>query len=168
MELRCSEWPLFPFFDRGGHQIVVPKGLRYLRTDRKRTFRPAALYEHLKDLFGLVRFAKLVRSTDSHDALRRRVRLAFFPTHHPEWRVCDYPKCRAVMPRSYAGSEFTREPPDDELAYAAWIPNGGNLGWLTDVFTRDAGAICTPACLNTASHPPLWLQAHALIPIPWR
>jgi hypothetical protein len=63
--------------------------------------------------------------------------LAFFPTHHPEWRVRDYPKCRAVMLRSALppGIEFTREPLDDQLAHAAWFPNGGDLGWLADVLT---------------------------------
>jgi Glycosyltransferase family 9 (heptosyltransferase) len=111
----------------------------------------AALYENFEELCGLVRYARLVISTDTamvHLADAFDVPcLAFFPTHHPEWRVRDYPKCRAVMLRSALppGIEFTREPHDDELAHAAWFPNGADLGWLAEVLTATFGRICARA-----------------------
>ena len=58
--------------------------------------------------------------------------LAFFPTHRPEWRVRDYPKCRPVALRSALplGIEFARSPADEVLVRAAWFPHGDDLGWL--------------------------------------
>jgi hypothetical protein len=99
----------------------------------------AAQYETLEDLCGLVRCARLVISTDTamvHLADAFDVPcLAFFPTHDPEWRVRDYPKCHAVVLRSALppGIEFARGTHDDELAHEAWFPDGGDLGWLADL-----------------------------------
>ncbi|MBR0692124.1 glycosyltransferase family 9 protein [Bradyrhizobium lablabi] len=101
----------------------------------------AAPFGALEDLCGLIRHARLVISTDTamvHLADAFDVPcLAFFPTHRPEWRVRDYPKCRAVMLRSGlpAGIEFPRGPHDEELAHAGWFPHGDDLGWLADVLT---------------------------------
>jgi ADP-heptose:LPS heptosyltransferase len=56
--------------------------------------------ETLEALCSLVRHAKLVISTDTvmvHLADAFNVPcLAFFPTHRPEWRVRDYPRCLPI------------------------------------------------------------------------
>jgi hypothetical protein len=81
----------------------------------------------LEDLCGLVRHARLIISTDTamvHLADAFDVPcVAFFPTHDPEWRVRDYPKCRAIRLRSRLppGLEFARGPRDEEEAHAAWF-----------------------------------------------
>jgi hypothetical protein len=58
--------------------------------------------------------------------------LAFFPTHRPEQRVRDYPRCISVALRSAlpTGIEFARDNNDHDLARAAWFPDGNNLQWL--------------------------------------
>ncbi len=59
--------------------------------------------------------------------------LAFFPTHDPEWRVRDYPHCRAVRleaPALDPAQEFARDAADLAAARAAWFPEGGDLTWL--------------------------------------
>jgi hypothetical protein len=59
--------------------------------------------------------------------------LAFFTTHRPQWRVRDYPLCRAVhlppagLPEAL---EFSRGPDDEAAARAAWFPHGADLGWV--------------------------------------
>lgn len=96
----------------------------------------AAPCKTLDALCGLVRHARLVVSTDTSmvhlaDAFDIPC-LAFFPTHLPEWRVRDYPKCRptALRGRLPLGIEFARGPADEVLARTAWFPHGNDLGWL--------------------------------------
>jgi hypothetical protein len=94
----------------------------------------------LAHLCGLVASAALVISTDTamvHLADAFSVPcLAFFPTHQPELRVRDYPRCRAVtlvareLPRSL---EFSRGVADEAAASAAWFRDGADLGWLDDL-----------------------------------
>jgi hypothetical protein len=69
--------------------------------------------------------------------------LAFFPTHRPEWRVRDYPKCMAVALRTGLplGAEFVRDAADVRLAQAAWFPDGKDLGWLDRAFAQSAASI---------------------------
>jgi glycosyl transferase family 9 (putative heptosyltransferase) len=93
-------------------------------------------YETLEALCGLVRHARLVISTDTamiHLADAFSVPcLAFFPTHRPQWRVRDYPRCLpvALQSRLPAGIEFARGPRDDALARSSWFPHGDDFGWL--------------------------------------
>jgi hypothetical protein len=90
----------------------------------------------LADLCTLVRNAQLVISTDTgmvHLADAFEVPcLAFFPTHRPEWRVRDYPRCVAVaLPSALPmGLEFARSRADHVTAHDAWFPDGADLGWL--------------------------------------
>ena len=101
----------------------------------------------LEDLCALVRNASWVISTDTgmvHLADAFEVPcLAFFPTHHPEWRVRDYPRCVPIALRSALppGLEFARGPHDHVIAQRAWFPDGANLDWLRRVI---AGCL---ACL---------------------
>jgi hypothetical protein len=91
----------------------------------------------LADLAGLVASARFVVSADTaipHLADAYGVPcLAFFTTHRPEWRVRDYPLCRAVhlpvagLPDAL---EFSRGPADVTAARAAWFPDGPDLSWL--------------------------------------
>ncbi len=49
--------------------------------------------------------------------------LALFTTHRPEWRVRDYPRCRALhfpVPGLPEALEFARSPADEAAAQAAW------------------------------------------------
>lgn len=92
----------------------------------------------LAGLGSLVASAALVISTDTAmvhlaDAFSRPC-LAFFPTHRPEWRVRDYPHCRAVRLSSGLPEalEFARDDADIERARAAWRPDG-DAGWLDRV-----------------------------------
>jgi hypothetical protein len=93
----------------------------------------------LAELCALVRHARWVISTDTgmvHLADAFEVPcLAFFPTHRPEWRVRDYPRCASVALRSVlpAGLEFARRAGDHSLAHRAWFPDGADLGWLSRV-----------------------------------
>jgi Glycosyltransferase family 9 (heptosyltransferase) len=93
----------------------------------------------LEDLCALVRNASWVISTDTgmvHLADAFEVPcLAFFPTHHPEWRVRDYPRCVPIPLRSALppGLEFARGPRDHAIAQRAWFPDGADLDWLTRV-----------------------------------
>jgi len=90
----------------------------------------------LTELCALVRNASWVISTDTamvHLADAFEVPcLAFFPTHRPEWRVRDYPRCVPVALRSALppGLEFARGPSDLATARRAWFPDGEDLGWL--------------------------------------
>lgn len=92
--------------------------------------------ETLEALCGLVRHAKLVISTDTamiHLADAFSVPcLAFFPTHRPQWRVRDYPRCLpvALPSRLPPGIEFARGPDDDALAWSSWFTHGDDFGWL--------------------------------------
>lgn len=91
----------------------------------------------LPDLCALVRNARWVISTDTamaHLADAFEVPcLAFFPTHRPEWRVRDYPRCTPIALRSALppGLEFARGSADHALARRAWFPDDGDLGWVT-------------------------------------
>jgi hypothetical protein len=93
----------------------------------------------LADLCALVRNARWVISTDTgmvHLADAFEVPcLAFFPTHRPEWRVRDYPRCAPIALRSALppGLEFARGADDQAFARQAWFPDGADLGWLTRV-----------------------------------
>jgi glycosyl transferase family 9 (putative heptosyltransferase) len=88
------------------------------------------------ELCTLVRHARWVISTDTamvHLADAFEVPcLAFFPTHRPEWRVRDYPRCVPIALRSTLppGLEFARGANDHALARSAWFPDGMDLGWL--------------------------------------
>jgi hypothetical protein len=101
----------------------------------------AELCKTLEDLCGLVRHARLIISTDTamvHLADAFDVPcLAFFPTHRPEWRVRDYPKCLPITLRSTLppGIEFSRGLRDEQLAHEAWFPDGDDLSWLVAVLT---------------------------------
>jgi hypothetical protein len=92
-----------------------------------------------EELCALVRNARWVISTDTgmvHLADAFDVPcLAFFPTHRPEWRVRDYPRCVAIALQSAlpAGLEFPRGPGDHAIARGAWFPDGKDLGWLQHV-----------------------------------
>ena len=93
----------------------------------------------LADLCGQLTAAALVVSTDTgpvHLADAFSVPcLAFFPTHDPDWRVRDYPHCRAVRLASPAlepAQEFARDADDIAAAGAAWFPHGPDLTWLHD------------------------------------
>jgi Glycosyltransferase family 9 (heptosyltransferase) len=97
----------------------------------------AARCTTLAELAGLVAAAKFVVSADTampHLADAFGVPcLAFFTTHRPEWRVRDYPRCRAVhlpVPGLPAALEFSRGPEDDAAARAAWFVDGDDLGWV--------------------------------------
>ncbi len=91
----------------------------------------------LADLAGLVASARFVVSADTAiphlaDAVGVPC-LGFFTTHRPEWRVRDYPLCRAVhlpAPGLPEALEFARGPEDEAAARAAWFPDGGDLSWL--------------------------------------
>lgn len=93
----------------------------------------------LEELSGLIRYARLIISTDTamvHLADAFDVPcLAFFPTHRPEWRVRDYPRCRPITLQSSLtrGIEFSRGLRDEELAHQSWFPDGDDLSWLTGV-----------------------------------
>ncbi len=90
----------------------------------------------LPALCGLVANARCIISTDTgmvHLADAFSVPcLAFFPTHHPQWRVRDYPHCTAVALRGTLppGIEFARHRDDEARAAASWFPDGDDLGWL--------------------------------------
>ncbi len=90
----------------------------------------------LAGLCGLVASAGLIVSTDTamvHLADAFSVPcLAFFTTHRPEWRMRDYPLCRAVhLPAALPPAlEFDRGDDDRRAALAAWFPDGPDLGWL--------------------------------------
>lgn len=102
----------------------------------------AAPCETLDALCGLIRHAKWMISTDTsmvHFADAFDVPcLAFFPTHRPEWRVRDYPRCLPIALRSRLppGIEFARGPRDDLLAWSSWFPDGSDLGWLDRAMAR--------------------------------
>ena len=91
----------------------------------------------LAELCALVRNARWMISTDTgmvHLADAFDVPcLAFFPTHRPEWRVRDYPRCVPIALRSALPQdiEFARGESDHAIARRAWFPNGADLGWLT-------------------------------------
>ena len=98
----------------------------------------------LAELCTLVRNARWVISTDTamvHLADAFGVPcLAFFPTHRPEWRVRDYPRCVAIPLRSAlpSGLEFARGAGDHGLARRAWFPDGEDLNWLKRVVANCA------------------------------
>lgn len=89
--------------------------------------------ESFAALCGLVAGAALMISADTampHLADAFAVPcLAFFTTHRPEWRVRDYPLCRAVhLPGTLPEAlEFSRGPQDEAAAQAAWFAHGGDL-----------------------------------------
>jgi hypothetical protein len=91
------------------------------------------------EMCALVRNARWVISTDTgmvHLADAFEVPcLAFFPTHRPEWRVRDYPRCVPIALRSTLppGLEFARGDQDHAAAHRAWFPDGADLGWLARV-----------------------------------
>jgi Glycosyltransferase family 9 (heptosyltransferase) len=93
----------------------------------------------LAELAGLAAGARLVVSADTampHLADAFGVPcLAFFTTHRPEWRVRDYPRCRAVhLPAAGLppALEFSRGAGDEAAARAAWFGDGVNFSWLYD------------------------------------
>lgn len=93
----------------------------------------------LPELCGLVAGATLIVSTDTAmvhlaDAFSKPC-LAFFPTHRPEWRVRDYPLCRAVhLPsRLPEAIEFARNEADIAEAKAAWFAPGEDPNWLEPI-----------------------------------
>ncbi|HVJ55796.1 MAG TPA: glycosyltransferase family 9 protein [Aliidongia sp.] len=98
-------------------------------------------------LCGLVRHARWVISTDTamvHLADAFEVPcLAFFPTHRPEWRVRDYPRCMSVALRTGLplGAEFARGPGDEALARAAWFPEGRDFTWLDRALAISAAQV---------------------------
>ena len=152
--------------DGGGYVLVCPKTASAMRS------MPDAVHEHvmrwlgrwtggavltqavlpqaagLAELCALVAGARCIVSADTamvHLADAFDVPcLAFFTTHRPEWRVRDYPRCRAVdlAPAGLpAALEFVRGPEDVAACEAAWFARGADLGWLDavlDDFWKDA------------------------------
>jgi hypothetical protein len=115
--------------------------------------------ETLEALCGLVRHAKLVISTDTamiHLADAFSVPcLAFFPTHRPQWRVRDYPRCLpvALPSRLPPGIEFARGPDDDALARSSWFMHGDDFGWLDQAIARALETFgCAEAGLATTTY----------------
>ncbi|CCE11767.1 hypothetical protein BRAS3843_810029 [Bradyrhizobium sp. STM 3843] len=96
----------------------------------------APTFTSLEQLCALVRDASWVVSTDTgmvHLADAFDVPcLAFFPTHRPEWRVRDYPRCAAIALASALppGLEFARSVDDLAIARDAWFPRSSDLSWL--------------------------------------
>jgi glycosyl transferase family 9 (putative heptosyltransferase) len=90
----------------------------------------------LAELAALVRNACWMVSTDTamvHLADAFDVPcLAFFPTHRPDSRVRDYPRCVSVALASALpmGIEFARDVADYALAHSAWFPHGAEFQWL--------------------------------------
>ena len=151
---------------RGGYALVCPKTASPMRS------MPDAVHDHvmawlrrstggevlsqavlpqaggLAELCMLVAGARCIVSADTamvHLADAFDVPcLAFFTTHRPEWRVRDYPRCRAVdlAPAGLpAALEFVRGPEDVAACAASWFARGADLGWLDavlDEFWRDA------------------------------
>ena len=135
-----------------GHVLVCPTTSNPMRT------MPDAVHDHIlawlagrapvltqarlppsetfAELCGLVAGARLVVSADTamvHLADAFAVPcLAFFTTHRPEWRVRDYPLCRAIhLPAGLPEAiEFVRGPADVAACQAAWFARGADLGWL--------------------------------------
>ena len=71
------------------------------------------------------------------DALQRPC-LAFFTTHRPQWRVRDYPLCRAIdlVPAELPPAlEFYRGEQDIAAAREAWFVRGTDLDWLAAELT---------------------------------
>ncbi len=97
---------------------------------------PMPACESLAELCGWVANAGRVVSTDTamiHLADAFAVPcLAIFTTHRPEWRVRDYPLCRAIhRPAGLPDAlEFARSPADVAATEAAWFDGGDNLDWL--------------------------------------
>ena len=88
----------------------------------------------IAELLGLVAHARFVVSTDTAmvhlaDALGVPC-LAFFTTHRPEWRVRDYPLCRAVhlpvagLPEAL---EFSRSGEDVAAVRRAWMASADEV-----------------------------------------
>jgi hypothetical protein len=96
----------------------------------------------LGELATLVAGARLVVSADTAmvhlaDALDVPC-VAFFTTHRPEWRVRDYPRCRAVHLPAVgleAAQEFVRDEADVAACRASWFAPGADLGWLDPILT---------------------------------
>lgn len=106
----------------------------------------------LAELAGLVSRARLIVSTDTaivHLADAWSVpTLAFFVTHRPEWRVRDYPFCRAIhLPADLPPAlEFARDAADLAIAKAAWALPGRDFTWVANLLLdtlHTAG--CAPA-----------------------
>jgi hypothetical protein len=165
--LRRNAWlaPRIRAVGPRGHVLVCPRTATDLRN------MPAELHAHilawlaahvsapvltqatlppartLAELCGLVAGARLVISADTamvHLADAFDVPcLAFFTSHRPEWRVRDYPLCRAVhlppagLPEAL---EFVRTPSDIEACRAAWFAPGDDLAWLAPLL-RDGWAM---------------------------
>jgi len=92
------------------------------------------LFARLEQLLGLVAGARAVISTDTamvHLADAFAVPcLAFFTTHRPEWRMRDYPLCRAVHlpPRGLPEAlEFSQGPEDLAAVARAWREGMGAI-----------------------------------------
>ncbi len=104
----------------------------------------------LAELAALVSGAQLIVSTDTamaHLADAWSVpTLAFFVTHRPEWRVRDYPFCRAIhLPaRLPPAIEFARDAADLAIAGAAWFSPGRDLAWLARVLSDAVRAVPKP------------------------
>jgi ADP-heptose:LPS heptosyltransferase len=90
--------------------------------------------DDLASLCGLVANAEAIISTDTAmvhlaDAFGVKT-LAVFTTHRPDWRVRDYPLCRALhlpvdgLPDSL---EFSRGDADLRAAKAAWRDNAARI-----------------------------------------
>ena len=109
----------------------------------------------LAELAGWVAGAALLVSTDTamvHLADAYDVpTLAVFTTHRPEWRVRDYPRCRAVYrPAALPPAlEFSRGAADLAASRQAWFGEGGDLSWidgpLDDTIRESRGVRPRPA-----------------------
>jgi len=126
---------------------VVTQGRPPL-TDPRLHYCPAVA--SLAELAALVSGAQLIVSTDTamvHLADAWSVpTLAFFVTHRPEWRVRDYPSCRAIhLPAQLPPAiEFARDAADLAIAEAAWFSPGRDLAWLANLLSDAIRAIARP------------------------
>ncbi len=145
----------------GGYILICPQTASQLRN------MPAAVHDHIKawfaretgipvlsqaslpsagslaELCGLVAGARLIVSADTAmihlaDAFDIPA-LAFFTTHRPEWRVRDYPGCRAIhlAPEGLPDAlEFIRGDADIAACEAAWFSRGADFAWLDHLLTE--------------------------------
>lgn len=122
---------------------VAAAAATWLEQNTGRTIMRQTHVASLAELCGQVAGAGLVVSTDTGmvhlaDAFEKPC-IAFFTTHRPEWRMRDYPLCRAIhlpVPSLPPALEFSRGEADLAAVRAAWFPAGHDLSWLDAALAR--------------------------------